>query len=285
MAVPPITGALSGSHAEYAWLWSNKSTIARYGALMAHLTTGGQFDVICNGEANSGKIIGPCLKGPPEGTTNLNADGTYISTLPIAERPAHAHYLIAPNNAVAVGDFLIPTGATGQVKPRPAGSNTEPVAKALEALASTGTEQLLKAEVLTPGQAAGGFWVSAEGTDTLTANRFVALTGAHVAPGAAKNTPIVLQAIQDCVLSNFRVGLDVAAGGGKTVTYNFKKGATAALANAAAASLTLAIVDPALTNSDNTNTIAMSAGEVLVIQVTSADVGAAEHSRVAFKVT
>lgn len=286
MAVSPITGASSGDHAEYVWLWSNKSTIARYGALMAHLIGGGQFDVVCNGETNSGKIIGPSLKGGPEGSSALPADGSNIATMPIAERPAHAHYLIAPNNTVAVGDFLIPTGTTGQVKPRPAGSNVEPVAKALEALTSTGTEQLLKGEVLTPGVDSGGFWVMAEGRDTLTTAYFLGAPGsAHINPAAAKNTPIILLALQDCTLSNFRVGLDVAAGGAKVVTYNFKKGATAAAANAAAASLTLAITDPALTNSDDTNTISLTAGQVLVIQVTSADVGAAEHSRVAFKVT
>lgn len=285
MAVSPITGALSGDHAEYAWNWSNKSTIARYGALMAHLIGGGQFDVVCNGETNSGKIIGPSLKGGPEGSSALPADGSNISTMAIAERPAHAHFLIAPNNTVAVGDFLIPTGTTGQVKPRPAGSNVEPVAKALEALTSTGTEQLLKGEVLTPGQASGGYWVSCDATDTLTNGYFVPKSGIHANPGAAKNTPVVLEAIQDCTVSNFRAALEVAAGGAKVVTYEFRKGNDAAAANAAASSLTLTITDPAKTAANNTDTISLLAGQVLVIKVVSADVGAAEHSRLAFKVT
>ncbi len=285
MAVLPITGAEKGDHADYAWLWSNRSSIARFGALMAHKLTGNPGEVVVNGEALSGKIIGPCLKGPPEGTTNLTADSAGVRTLPIAERPAHAHYLVAPNNGITEGDYLIPTGTTGQVKPRPAGSNAEPVAKALESKASSVSEQTIYAEVMTPAAGSGGFWVQADGTDTLTANYYVAKSGAHVNPGAAKNTPIILQALQDCVLSNFRVGLDVAAGGSKVITYNFKKGATAALANAAAASLTLAITDPALFNVDDTNTISLLAGEVLVIKITSADVGTAEHSRVAFKVT
>lgn len=287
MAVNPITGAESGDHTPYIWNWSNKSTGARYGALMAHsLAVGAQrFDVLMAGETSAGKPIGFCMKGGPEGSSTLSADGSGISTMPIAERFGHAHALIAPNNTVAFGDYLIPTGTTGQVKPRPAGSNVQPVAKALEALSSNAAEQLLKVEVMTGNSDnEGGYWVSCDATDTLTINYFVPKSGVHVNPGAAKNTPVVLEALQDCVVSNFRAALEVAAGGAKVVNYEFRKGNDAAAANAAAASVTLTITDPAKTAEDNTNTISLTKGQVLVIKITSADVGTAEHSRLAFKV-
>lgn len=288
MGVASISGADRGDHAEYVWNWSNQSSIMRYGALVAHKIGGNAREVLVAGEsASAGEIIGPCLQGStePSLSTYLPVDGTGATGIAVAQAPARAHYIVAPNNAVAEGDLLIPTGTTGQVKPRPAGSNVQPVAKALQAVSSSASEQYVQGEALTPATGKVRQWIMAAGVNAATADYYLGdRSSNHVNPAAAKNTPVIFQAIQDCTLKHFRASLEIAAGGAKVVNYLIKKGADAAAANAAAASLTLTVTDPAKTASDDTTEISLTAGQCVVIKLTSADVGAAEHSRVQFGV-
>lgn len=288
MGVSSISGADRGVHAEYAWNWSNQSSIMRFGALVAHKIGGNAREVLVSGEsASAGRVIGFALGGSTEPglTTFLAVDGTGVTSLGVAQAPARVTVILVAGETVAEGDLLIPSGSVGALIKRPAGSTVPPVAKALQAVTGGASEMYCQAECLISGASADArFVVTGDATDTMTADYYVPKSGVHANPGAAKNTPVLFYAPAACTISNFRVGLEVAPGATKTVTFNFKKGNTAAAANAAAASVTVAIADTNTSNTNDTDSISLAAGQVLVCKVTSADVGAAEHSKIAFTV-
>jgi len=289
MGFAQITGGGYGIVADYRHNWRNVDTTARGCAIMCRKVGGTtDYDVVVYGNAAAGKVIGPLLtEAPaPELSTYLPVDAIGTLGVAIAQAPARCNLILAANNAVTAGDYLVPTGTVGAVIPRPAGSTLPPIAQAVVSQAASTTEVYLYSELL-PLPVAGGQVVMAEGGDAATANYYLGAPGsAHINPAAAKNTPVVFRAIAPCTLGNFRAQVDVAPGGGNGISYEIKKGATAAAANAAAASVTLAIATTATSTSDDTSTISLAAGDCVVVKdiATGGGVGTAEHSMVQFRV-
>jgi len=290
MGMPQITGGAYGIIADYRHNWRNQDALARGCAIMCRKIGGTtDYDVVLYGNAAAGKVIGPLLtEAPaPELTTYVPVDAAGVLGVAIAQAPARCNLILAANNAVAAGDFLIPTGTAGAVIPRPAGSSATPIAQAVVAQSSTASEVYLYCELL-PLPADIGQVVCCEGRDAATTAYFLGGPGsAHINPAATKNTPVVFQAIAPCTLDNFRASLDVAPGATMGVTFEIHVGATAALSNAAAASSpVLAIVNAGLTASDDTHPISLTAGQCVTVKAvaTGAGIGTTEGSRVQFRV-
>lgn len=286
MGVNRITGADRGTNTPYAWNWRVAGAAMRYGALVAMFIGNGaaEGDVVANGETGSGRIIGFNVSyvNEPRLTTIITADQVGVNGIGVAQAPGHVEAILAPNNTVAIGDYLIPEigGTTGRVQVRPVGSTIQPVAMALQNIATSASEQYVQADVLIgPGQVDGGQIIIAEGRDAPADARYLGGPGSlHINPAAAAQTPVVYRAQSDGeVLSNFKAQVDVALAGAKSLTVKWKKGATAAAANAAAPSVTLTLLDPAVSTEDNTNTMTLSKGDCVVVLVNSADVGNAVH--------
>lgn len=305
MGVPTITGALRGSNAPWSWMASNKSSNMRYGSLvgLSRLAGAGPLDVVVFGETItsilSGELIGVNMEGGPEpGLTNfLPTDGTGCTGIAIGSGVGRSHFILSANQALSVDlPYLIPDPAVaGNVIVRPAGSTTPPVARALSYPPVSASEQYVTGEymqALSVGLAGSSREViCCDATDTVTTAYFVPKSGAHVNPGATKNTPIVYgPAPAACVVTVIpsMVRLEVAPGATKGVRYGFKKGVNATAANTNAATVSVDILAAATTGTlvGTTTTISLAAGEVLAINALAQDtgVGTAEHSQIAFLV-
>lgn len=268
--------AAHGDIGEYHFNWSNQSTIARAGAIACHKTTGAAEDIVLYGETGAGEVIGPIrsTSKDPTLTDYLPTDGTGCCGVDIVQRPARTNLIAAASSgAIAVGDYLIPTGAVGAVIPRPAGSNIPPVGRALQAVADNASERYVFAEVLTPGIGTTGHRVSGFGNNAPANNDYV---NVHVANHTATATPLFVAPAAG-IIRNLYVKLKTAGGAGKTLTYTVRKSSDGG-ATWADTALTCAVTGTATEGADNTNKVAVAKGDLLGIRVTSADVGAADST-------
>lgn len=276
MGVPSISNALHGQTGEERYNWSNQSAIMRAGAVVCHKVGGAAEDVVVYGEATAGEVIGPCswTSKDPTLTDYLAQDDTGVCGMSVTQRPGRENFILAANSgAVAVGDYLIPTGVVGAVIPRPAGSNIPPVARALEAKADGASERYIYAEVLTPGIGVTGHRVSGFGNNAPTNNDYVLVQPAN---HTATATPL-FAAPTAGIIRNLYVKLKTAGGAGKTLTYTVRKSSDGG-ATWADTALTCAVTGTATEGADNTNKVAVAKGDLLAIRITSADVGAADST-------
>lgn len=285
MGVPSIsensTSAAHGDIADYRFDWSNQSAIARAGAVACHKVGGNAEDIVLYGETAYGEVIGPILSTSkdPTLTDYLPTDGTGCCGTSIGQRPGRTNFIAAANSgAIAVGDFLIPTGAVGAVIPRPAGSNVAAVAKALQAVADSSSERYVFAEMLTPGGGRGGQRIQGFGADAPTTNHWLTAPGGNHA--AAEVVLGIAEA--DGFISNLEANTGTAPGAGDTVTYTVWKGVN--IAGLAATALTCGVSETSRIGEDKTHRVAVSKGDVFVIKVTTAAAGAAASSAASFTI-
>lgn len=272
MGVNSISGAYHGPVGDYHFDWSNKSSIMRMGAIMCHKVGGAAEDVVVYGEATAGEIIGPCLGmgRDPALTSYLPVDGDGICSAAAAQSPARSDFILAANSgAVAVGDYLIPTGAVGAVIPRPIGSSIPPVGRAVVAVADSASERYIYGEVLTPGIGTTGQRIMGWGNNAPTNNYSMASSNANHVNG---HTPLFVVPAAG-VIRNLFVKGKTAGGAGKTITFTVHKSSDGGT-TWTATTLTCALTGTNTTASDTTHAPAVAAGDLLEIIVTSADVGA-----------
>jgi hypothetical protein len=306
MGVPHIPGADNGS-GRLIWHWnaSNQSANMRYGALVALslLPSNQPIDVVLPFEVVSGsRVDGPIvgvntMAGPePTLTTALAKDGVGVTHLAIASGIGRADFILSPSQSpTQANPFLIPDPANpGNVMVRPVGSGVAPVARALTYPASSPDEQLVEAEFMS-GLSVGLDGMPSEeflgdATDTVTTAFFVPTAGVHVNPAAPKNTPVLYRARVATRIFGMQANLEVAAGVGNGVRYEFRIGATAAIANAAVASSFIDVLNAALSavptgGATDPTSFIMPAGTVLVVNAVAqgGGVGTAEHSGISFK--
>lgn len=275
------TPAAHGDIGDYAFDWSLQSSIGRAGAIVCHKVGGAAEDVVLYGETGYGEVIGPIrtTSKDPTLTDYLPTDSTGCCGVNVVQRPARTNFILAANSgAVAVGDFLIPTGAVGAVIPRPVGSTVPPVGKALQAVADSASERYCYGEVLTPGTGRDGHRIQGFGVDAPANNKWLSAPAANHA-----NAAVILGVAEaDGFISNLQVNTEVAAGAGKAITYTVHKGVNAA--GLAATALTCDAGGTSRLAEDKTHRVAVSKGDVFAIKVTSADVGAATASYASFTI-
>jgi hypothetical protein len=268
--------AAHGDIGDYAFDWSLQSSIGRAGAIACHKVGGAAEDVVLYGETGYGEVIGPIrtTSKDPTLTDYLPADSTGGCGVNIVQRPARTNFILAASSgAVAVGDYLIPTGVVGAVIPRPAGSNIPPVARALQAVADSASERYVYAEVLTPGIGTTGHRVSGFGNNAPANNDYV---NVQVANHTATATPLFVAPVAG-IIRNLYVKLKTAGGAGKTLTYTVRKSSDGG-GTWADTALTCSVTGTATEGADNSNKVSVSKGDLLAIRVTSADVGAADST-------
>lgn len=300
MGVPIVEAFNRGSRVPWIWGASNKSENMRFGSLVAIslLAGAGSSDVVVNDETIggilAGDLVGVNVKGPaePSLSTYIPVDDTGVNGITIASGFGHVPLILSPNQTVtAANPFLVPDPSNiGNVISRPLGSLQPPVARAIQYPASSASEQYIQADLMAgiAGQSIAGTPITCDATDAVVDARYIPISGLHIAPAATLNTPVVYRAVATTLVTVKGAELQVAPGATKGVQYQWKKGATAALANAAAASVTVDIAGTAVggTPVAGSDTFTMAAGDVLVIKVIATDtgVGAAEHSTVSFQV-
>lgn len=282
MGVPSITGAAHGDITDYRRDFSNQSSIARAGAIACHKTSGSDEDIVLYGETGAGEVIGPIVSTSkdPTLTDYLPTDGTGVCGVSVAMAPGESNFILAASSgAVAVGDFLIPTGAVGAVIPRPVGSTVPPVAKALQAVADAASERYIFAEILTPGIGRTGQRIAGFGADAPVNNYYLTAPGQNHVNAAV----VIGVALADGFISNLEVNTEAAPGASKTITYTVHKGVNKAGLAATALTCDVAGASSRL-GEDKTHRVAVSKGDVLAIKVTSADVGSATASYASFTI-
>lgn len=283
MGVPSIsensTAAAHGDIADYRFDWSNQSAIARAGAVACHKVGGNAEDIVLYGETGYGEVIGPILSTSkdPTLTDYLPTDGTGCCGTSIGQRPGRTNYIVAGSSgAIAVGDLLIPTGAVGAVIPRPIGSVIPAVAKALQAVANSSSEQYIFAEILTPGGGGVGNRITGYGSDAPVNAKFL---NAHYTTIANAAVPLFVCPAAGRIRDLF-VKIKTAGGAGKTVTYTVQK-STNGGTSFADTTLTCGVVGTATTGSDTTHQPTVAAGDLLAIAITTADAGTADGPELA----
>lgn len=300
MGVPIVEAFNRGSRVPWIWGASNKSSNMRYGSLVAIslLAGAGSSDVVVNGETiggvHAGDLVGVNVKGPaePSLSTFLPVDDSGVNGITIASGFGHVPLILSANQTVtAANPFLIPDPSNiGCVISRPLGSLIPPVARAIQYPAASTGEQYIQADLMVgmAGKSIAGTPMTCDATDAVVDGRYIPVSGLHTAPAAALNTPVVYRAAAASVVTVKGALLGVAPGATKGVQYQWKKGATAAAANAAAASVTIDIsgTDTSGVPTAGSESFTMAAGDVLVIKTVAllTGVGTAEHSTVNFQV-
>lgn len=266
------TPAAHGDVGDYAFDWSNQSSIARAGAIACHKVGGAAEDIVLYGEATAGEVIGAIrtTSKDPTLTDYLATDGTGVCGTNVVQRPARTLLIAAANSGqITVGDYLIPTGAVGAVIPRPAGSNIPPVARALQTLADSASERYVYAEMLAPGIGTTGQRVMGWGANAPTTGYSMASSNANHVNG---NTPLFVAPAAGKIRNLYAKG-KTAPGSGKTVTFTVHKSSDGG-ATYSATALTCGVVGTATEGADNTHVVDVAKGDLLQIIVTTADVGA-----------
>lgn len=303
MGVSPIPGTQGGDgHPLAVWSYSNKSTLLRFGALVAlsNVTGSAPCDILTFGEIKAPSaapamvLIGVCsMAGPENSLTNpLTVDGTGVTNTPVTSIGRHKLILSPGQTVTQANPYLMPDSAVpGNVVVWNDGSGCAPVARALDFPALSGSEQYIEGELL-PGiqglSAVPGDLAIGDATDAVVSGRYVPRAGLHTAPATAPETPVVYVSRGLNWVSALGARLATAPGAGNGVRYEFKVGATPQGANAAAAS---SAVDILGTSTVGTLVSGQPAGfwmtdnSVLVVKAIAqgAGVGTALHSTVSFR--
>ena len=304
MGVPQIPGVQNGDgHPLYTWNYSNKSAIMRFGALVAlsNLPSASPLDILVYGQvlapatAPATKLIGVCSLAGAENTltTPLQPDDSGVTSTPVSSGLGRHKLILSPNSTLSQSaPYLMPDPLVpGNVIPWVEGSGCPPVARALDYPALSASEQYVEGEFL-PGSLGldgiPGDLMIGDATDAVVTARFIARAGVHINPAAADETPVLYVSRGRNFISALSAQVAVAPGAGNGVRYEFKIGATATAANAAAASSAVDILDANITSTLVTGQPAgfwMTDGQVLVVKTVAqgAGVGAAVHSTVSFR--
>lgn len=305
MGVGRISGAPDGvGNASWSRNYSNKSAILRFGALVAldirstdPLDAVTAFELV-GGALVAGPIVGVNTLAPPENvlSTVIGQDPTGARSISVASGVGRGTFILSPNQEVTqLNPFLIPDpSAPGNVMARAVGSGVPPVARAVFYPALSASEQNIEGEFMA-GLSAGlegspAQLIFGEAVDAVVSARFIPLTGNHVNPAGAANTPVLYRARQATRITAIEAALNTAPGVGNGVRYQFKIGATPAAANAAAA-ITFADILDANTRAEpsgggtDPKSFFMAAGDVLVVSTLAqaGGVGAAVHSMISFR--
>ena len=303
MGVPPIPGTQGGDgHPLAVWSYSNKSTLLRFGALVALSNVAGAApcDILTFGEIKAPStapamvLIGVCSMAGPENalTTALTVDGTGVTNTPVTSIGRHK-LILSPNQTVTQANpYLMPDSAVpGNVVAWVEGSGCAPVARALDFPTLSGSEQYIEGELL-PGvqglSAIPGDLAIGDATDAVVSGRYVPRAGLHTAPATAPETPVLFISRGSNWITALGARLATAPGIGNGVRYELKIGATPQDANAAVASSAIDVLGNNLIGtlvSGQPSGFWMPDGYVLVVKAIAqgAGVGTALHSTVSFR--
>lgn len=287
MALSAVPALASGTQAEdvFKQFRTCQSVSLVYGTAACVKTNGTDADVTDPDNANAGPIVGLVLT---QGAVTAGVFGAPALNDPLTiQRFGKGVGLLATSQTITRGDRLgTIAGTGGKIGAYAPGTGQKYVGIAAQSVTTSGTSKTIEVDInANPGANAGG-----PRQVTVSQPLKTTVLGAATVYGATTGVAFGSAAIQLYVCRttgetarNLRASLGIAPGGSDTVIWTLMKSSDNGNTWANTA-LTCTITGAAFANSDATNSVALTAGDILALKAVSS-AGTAAGAAATFDIT